>query len=111
MDEWAQEGRRLIPLMPRTTPQTAYSIIADDVADSASASNKQLPPPAMTERKRSQVQQTVSMTESGKTVGYRLPEVGKMEDCKKRKMSFCPDSTGVYPMGPPKMSRIQQIYR
>lgn len=51
-DEWAQEGRRLIPLMPRMVPQTAYSVIADDEANKASIENEKLPLPVNTERKR-----------------------------------------------------------
>lgn len=51
-DEWAQEGRRLVPLMPRMVPQTAYSVIADEEANKASIENEKLPPPSSTERKR-----------------------------------------------------------
>lgn len=115
LDEWAQEGRWLIPLMQRSTPQTAYSIIADEVAETANATNKQLPHPAMTERKRNQSQyvQGATVIDNNKTMGYRLPDAPKMEDCRKRKLGFCPESSGVvqYPMGPPKISKIQQIYR
>lgn len=114
LDEWAQEGRWLVPLMQRSVPQTAFSIIADEVAESASSSNKQLPYPAMTERKRTQNQHMQgAAVADNKPLGYRLPESPKMEDCRKRKLAFCPETSGLvqYPMGPPKISKIQQIYR
>lgn len=51
-DKWALEGRRLVPLMPRIVPQTAYSVIADDEANKTSIDNEKLPLPVNTERKR-----------------------------------------------------------
>uniref|UniRef100_A0A8C4WZG7 EMSY transcriptional repressor, BRCA2 interacting n=1 Tax=Eptatretus burgeri TaxID=7764 RepID=A0A8C4WZG7_EPTBU len=43
--EWAIEGRRLVPLLPRLLPQTIYSGLADSAACSAAAFNARLPPP------------------------------------------------------------------
>lgn len=100
--------------MSRAAPQTAYSIIADDVAASVSLSNKQLPPPAYTERKRSQNQQLqISVPENNKNLQFRVPEPPKADESKKRKLPFCMDNcTAIqHLMGPPKISRIQQIYR
>lgn len=101
--------------MQRSTPQTAFSIIADEAAETASASNKQLPFPALTERKRNQNQhlQGAGIADNNKSLGYRMPDAQKMEDCRKRKLGFCPENSGMsqYPMGPPKISKIQQIYR
>lgn len=113
-EDWAQEGRRLIPLMPRAAPQTAYSAIADHVADAASMNNKQLPHPANTERKRNQNQQTQNnVPDSNRSVQYRLTESPKLEESKKRKLPFVTENSSLsqHLMGPPKLSKIQQIYR
>ncbi|GJQ70633.1 hypothetical protein Trydic_g23023 [Trypoxylus dichotomus] len=112
-DEWTQEGRRLIPLMPRVAPQTAYSAIADEVADSASKNNKLLPNPSNTERKRpTSMCNTVGMSDN-KPISFRMPELPKLDDTKKRKLSIPIESSNLaqHLMGPPKMSKIQQIYR
>lgn len=45
---WAIEGRRLMPLMPRLVPQTAFTALANNVANIAAAENAKLPPPAET---------------------------------------------------------------
>lgn len=41
--EWAAEGRRLVPLMPRLVPQTVFSSSATAAANSAAAANAKLP--------------------------------------------------------------------
>ncbi|KFM67138.1 Protein EMSY, partial [Stegodyphus mimosarum] len=46
--EWAIEGRRLVPLMPRLAPQTAFTAIADSVANAQAAKNATLPLPGKT---------------------------------------------------------------
>lgn len=109
-DEWAEEGQRLIPLMARIAPQTAYSAIADEVADTASKINKQLPSPSCTERKRpppiSPTHINASTSDgTGKNMQFRLSE----PEIKKRKLSLSVDNNNM--MGPPKISKIQQIYR
>lgn len=113
-DEWAIEGRRLCPLMPRIAPQTAFSAIADEVADSTSKINKQLPSPSSTERKRPPVSvaQCVMPENAGKAV-FRVPEPPKGEESKKRKLPVGVENSSLaqHLMGSPKMSRIQQIYR
>lgn len=98
--------------MHRVTPQTVFSVIADDNADTANSSNKQLPLPSMTERKRTQSQHGATVAD-GKAIGYRSSDTPKLEECRKRKFAFCSESGGMmqYSMGPPKISKIQQIYR
>jgi hypothetical protein len=46
--EWAIEGRRLVPLMPRLTPQTAFTALANKIANVTAAENAKLPPPQTT---------------------------------------------------------------
>ncbi|PSN42864.1 hypothetical protein C0J52_16190 [Blattella germanica] len=46
--DWAIEGRRLIPLMPRLVPQTAFTALANNVANIAAAENSKLPTPSNT---------------------------------------------------------------
>ncbi|XP_071453765.1 BRCA2-interacting transcriptional repressor EMSY-like isoform X2 [Hetaerina americana] len=46
--EWAIEGRRLVPLMPRLVPQTAFTVLANSVANLTAAGNARLPVPAAT---------------------------------------------------------------
>ncbi|KAF2895391.1 hypothetical protein ILUMI_10786 [Ignelater luminosus] len=88
---------------------------ADEVAESASLSNEQLPVPALPDRKRaapvSQVQQNVP--ESIKSQQFRIPDAFKNEESKKRKLSFGVENSTLaqHLIGPSKISRIQQIYR
>jgi hypothetical protein len=49
--DWAIEGRRLIPLMPRLVPQTAFTALANNVANIAAVENARLPQPANTIKK------------------------------------------------------------
>lgn len=46
--EWAVEGRRLIPLMPRVPPQTAYTALATRMAMLYYGINEKVPHPATT---------------------------------------------------------------
>nr|XP_004656314.1 BRCA2-interacting transcriptional repressor EMSY isoform X7 [Jaculus jaculus] len=46
--EWSIEGRRLVPLMPRLVPQTAFTVTANAVANAAIQHNAALPVPAET---------------------------------------------------------------
>lgn len=41
--EWAAEGRRLVPLMPRLVPQTVFSASATAAANAAAAANAKVP--------------------------------------------------------------------
>lgn len=116
MDDWAQEGRRIIPLLPRTMPHTCYSALADDIADVTSQSNKQLPSPSCTERKRLQnPPPTVAECNSKVQVPFRIPEapIKAQEESKKRKLPVCTENSSLaqHLLGPAKMSRIQQLYR
>lgn len=104
----------MVSMINRATPQTVFSVIADDSADAASTSNKQLPLPSMTERKRTQSQHGQGATVvDNKTLGYRSSDSLKLEETRKRKFAFCSENSGMLPyaMGPPKISKIQQIYR
>ncbi|KAJ8975838.1 hypothetical protein NQ317_001235 [Molorchus minor] len=87
LEDWAQEGRRLVPLLPRTAPQTAFSALADETAEVATQCNKQLPLPSSTERKRQTVTQlsAAATTETSKTVPFRIPDPPKAEENKKEK--------------------------
>ncbi|XP_041947536.1 BRCA2-interacting transcriptional repressor EMSY isoform X1 [Alosa sapidissima] len=49
--EWSVEGRRLVPLMPRLVPQTAFTVTANAVASAAAHQNASLLPPAETGNK------------------------------------------------------------
>ncbi|XP_069748214.1 BRCA2-interacting transcriptional repressor EMSY isoform X5 [Narcine bancroftii] len=49
--EWSIEGRRLVPLMPRLVPQTAFTVTANAVANMAALHNATLPLPAETGNK------------------------------------------------------------
>lgn len=113
-NDWAQEGRRVIPLMPRMAPQTAFSAIADELAENADQNNKQLPLPANTERKRSMILQSNQNVsgECNKGSSFRVNEQPKHEEIRKRK--FSENSTlAQHLLGPTsnKISKIQQIYR
>ncbi|XP_034472732.1 putative GPI-anchored protein pfl2 isoform X2 [Drosophila innubila] len=46
--EWSREGRRPYPLLPRISPQTALSIVANDLAAKAYAENAKLAAPLET---------------------------------------------------------------
>lgn len=116
LEEWAQEGRRLVPLLPRQPPQTLYSAIANDAAESASQCNKLLPSPANTERKRPVVSPvtTMAIPETGKTISFRVPELPKQDESvnKKRKLVGVTETANITQnLLSPKLCRIQQIYR
>ncbi|KAK6623292.1 hypothetical protein RUM43_009144 [Polyplax serrata] len=49
--EWAIEGRRLVPLLPREPPKTIYSIIADQAASHLVSENSRLGAPSETANK------------------------------------------------------------
>ncbi|XP_035828327.1 BRCA2-interacting transcriptional repressor EMSY isoform X2 [Aplysia californica] len=46
--EWMVEGRRLVPLMPRLVPQTAFTATANQAASAMMEKNASLPPPSQT---------------------------------------------------------------
>ncbi|XP_006811899.1 BRCA2-interacting transcriptional repressor EMSY-like [Saccoglossus kowalevskii] len=46
--QWGIEGRRLVPLMPRLVPQTAFTVTAHNAANSAMLHNMTLPLPSDT---------------------------------------------------------------
>lgn len=113
-DDWAKEGRRVISLMPRSAAQTVYSVIANDTVDSVTLNNKELPPPACIERKRSHgQQQQVSTSDDNNSSLFNVPESPKVDESKKRKLSFSSENFSVihHLTGPQKISKIQQIYR
>ncbi|KAK0049500.1 BRCA2-interacting transcriptional repressor EMSY isoform X2 [Biomphalaria pfeifferi] len=49
--EWTIEGRRLVPLMPRLVPQTAFTATANQAASAMMEKNASLPPPSQTANK------------------------------------------------------------
>ncbi|KAK3588450.1 hypothetical protein CHS0354_025106, partial [Potamilus streckersoni] len=48
ISEWLIEGRRLIPIMPRLVPQTAFTVTANQAANLQAEKNASLPSPSMT---------------------------------------------------------------
>lgn len=52
--EWSIEGRRLVPLMPRLVPQTAFTVTANAVANATANQNASLLLPAETGNKEGQ---------------------------------------------------------
>ncbi|KAL1497103.1 hypothetical protein ABEB36_008115 [Hypothenemus hampei] len=112
-EEWTREGRRVVPLLPRSTPQTPYSVVADEASDFATQHNKQLPFPVNTERKRALIQTFANPTTVVETNGsFRVPEVPKDDLVKKRKYhSIGETSSLVQHLLAPKPTKIQQIYR
>ena len=42
--EWESEGRRVVPLMPRLVPQTAFTGSATAAANHAASVNSTIPP-------------------------------------------------------------------
>ncbi|XP_054830211.1 BRCA2-interacting transcriptional repressor EMSY isoform X2 [Eublepharis macularius] len=65
--EWSIEGRRLVPLMPRLVPQTAFTVTANAVANAALQHNASLPSPAETGSKESEVVVCYSYTSTTST--------------------------------------------
>ncbi|XP_071084680.1 BRCA2-interacting transcriptional repressor EMSY-like isoform X1 [Haliotis cracherodii] len=65
--EWVIEGRRLIPLMPRLVPQTAFTVTANQVANAQSEKNASLPFPSQTGSKDSNGNLNNSATASTNT--------------------------------------------
>nr|CAI5862556.1 unnamed protein product [Callosobruchus analis] len=125
LEDWAQEGRRLVPLLPRTAPQTALSALADEAADVASQCNKQLPVPTSTERRRPPVVSgqpqpphhpattAASVSDvsgaSKSTIQFRVPDPPKPDD-KKRKLAQ-DTSNLAQQLISPRLCRIQNLYR
>lgn len=54
--EWSIEGRRLVPLMPRLVPQTAFTMTANAVATATANQNASLLLPAETGNKEGRPQ-------------------------------------------------------
>lgn len=53
--EWSIEGRRLVPLMPRLVPQTAFTVTANAVASATANQNASLLLPAETGNKEGKI--------------------------------------------------------
>lgn len=111
-EEWAQEGRRSVSLVPRMSPQTGYSVIADELSEAANQSNK-LPLSTSSDRKRIAVSHPNQILNDGKSNMFKLPDGSKHDDSKKRKLSICPENSTLaqHLLGTPKITRIQQIYK
>lgn len=61
--EWSIEGRRLVPLLPRLVPQTAFTVTANAVASATANQNASLPLPAETGNKEGWSWDCSSVTE------------------------------------------------
>lgn len=57
--EWSIEGRRLVPLMPRLVPQTAFTATANAVASATANQNASLLLPAETGNKEGKVLKSI----------------------------------------------------
>ncbi|KAJ9583257.1 hypothetical protein L9F63_022390 [Diploptera punctata] len=114
--DWAIEGRRLIPLMPRLVPQTAFTALANNVANIAAAENAKLPPPSNTVKKNtpgfvdpglepSTPEPSKTAQRSGSPVVNKeqdLEEDEELEDkSKKRRRSSSADGQAPSPTPPP----------
>ena len=53
--DWQLEGRRLVPLMPRLVPQTAFSPAANNAAAQHLSKNLQMPLPPKTANKEGEI--------------------------------------------------------
>ena len=76
--EWAKEGRRIIPLLKRATPITAFTALADDGSEIMSNTlNKSLPSPlaTKTEPKKRTYTQGYAMKYSQRTPPKDLSEM------------------------------------
>lgn len=110
-EDWAKEGRRLVPLLPRTAPQTAFSAFADEIAETASQCNKQIPTTSTNiERKRPTPPIIPIVPETSKTIPFRIPDLPKSDENKKRKLQPENSSLAQHLLAP-KVCRIQQLYR
>lgn len=83
--EWAIEGRRLVPLLPREPPKTVYSIIADQAATLIASENSRLGDPSETANKASDIP--------------LLPEPSSPEPAKTQVRSASPSGVLVLPSG------------
>lgn len=73
--EWMIEGRRLIPLMPRLVPQTAFTVTANQMANLQAEKNAGMPSPSRTGSKESKLLRlpvTLSTTPHTSTVALYL---------------------------------------
>ncbi|KAG1651045.1 BRCA2-interacting transcriptional repressor EMSY [Nymphon striatum] len=71
--DWAIEGRRLIPLLPRLVPQTAFSANANNAATSALQHNAKLQSPHTTGQKRVKTSSELVKTSSTAVNGSPSP--------------------------------------
>lgn len=81
--DWAKEGRRIIPLLKRATPITAFTAVADDGAEGVANVNKTLPSPLNTksETKRKPYSSAYTTKYSQRTPPKDLKEmVTKVKD-------------------------------
>ena len=62
--EWKDEGKRVVPLLPRLAPQTAFYPIANAAATNQFKKNKLMPPPSETWNRKRQVLNQMAPTET-----------------------------------------------
>lgn len=76
--EWMIEGRRLIPLMPRLVPQTAFTVTANQMANLQAEKNAGMPSPSRTGSKESKLLRlpvTLSTTHTSTVALYLGPNI------------------------------------
>ncbi|XP_017009813.2 BRCA2-interacting transcriptional repressor EMSY [Drosophila takahashii] len=73
--EWSREGRRPYPLLPRISPQTALSIVANDLAAKVSEENAKLAAPAETAMHFGE-----ALVEQASLMSLKYPRSGRQQD-------------------------------
>ncbi|XP_016962122.1 BRCA2-interacting transcriptional repressor EMSY [Drosophila biarmipes] len=73
--EWSREGRRPYPLLPRISPQTALSIVANDLAAKACEENAKLAAPAETAAHYGE-----ALVEQASLMSLKYPRSGRHQD-------------------------------
>ncbi|KAH8353520.1 hypothetical protein KR084_011596 [Drosophila pseudotakahashii] len=73
--EWSREGRRPYPLLPRISPQTALSIVANDLAAKACEENAKLAAPAETATHFGE-----ALVEQASLMSLKYPRTGRQQD-------------------------------
>uniref|UniRef100_A0A7N8Y6N1 BRCA2-interacting transcriptional repressor EMSY n=1 Tax=Mastacembelus armatus TaxID=205130 RepID=A0A7N8Y6N1_9TELE len=106
--EWSIEGRRLVPLMPRLVPQTAFTVTANAVASATANQNASLLLPAETGNKEGvscsdedEKPRKRRRTNSSSSSPVMLKEVSKVSPAVSKNIT-------VPVSGSPKMSNIMQ---
>ncbi|CAG9765973.1 unnamed protein product [Ceutorhynchus assimilis] len=120
IEDWAIEGRRFVPSLPRIPSESVYVGLADELSELTSLDNNELPPPSDTRRTQASPQISpvsspvpTHSEECTENSMFRIPEVPREEQPKrKRHHSIGENSTlAQHLLGTKSLSKIQQIYR